>query len=165
MREPQELIAHYFRNWSEWLVSARERGAPEQLINRGQTLREKFVPMLAHGDFSIGNVIPVSEQRLALIDTEHAFSGWPAWYDVANMTLRLGTRGSVELAADYINMVRDRLAPADRESFEERFPPVLAYCSVYSFNELKIDGLAGTALQKHLRFAEFAASALTNSSL
>jgi thiamine kinase-like enzyme len=145
----------FFKFWHQQKSEATSQNINSNIIVNAESLMQNFTPKIAHGDFSIGNLIICAQGQYAIIDTEQAYSGWPMYYDIANMLHRLGTRESVNLADRFLKLVINELSDNTQMDFMQRLLPVVSYCAVRGYYELQIDQQNQIAYQRHFKFAEW----------
>lgn len=109
---------------SEWAGRVpRDLSAYLQVIER---LKKDLTRAPAHGDFVLRQIYPLDNNKLGLIDGEHAALFGPRYYDVAQFFLRTYLdHNTPDQAIQFLREFKELLTPNRQSTFWPQLKPVL----------------------------------------
>jgi len=135
-----DRVNRYFSKWNDFYSDVKEFDLAETM----ETLKEitkTFKPALNHCDFTPWHLLN-AENKLILVDSEHASNYNPKYYDVVHFFHRMYTTGGSEsIAKQYINTFRNELPDvATKNEFDQMMRPILAARIIGGFWDTKAEG-------------------------
>ena len=111
------------RSATEW-ANQVPRGL-DSLLEVIEKFKDSLRTSVGHGDFVIRQMYDV-ENKIGIIDGEHAGYKGPLYYDVAQFYIRLRNDNDAKnIAQKYLMEFKNLLPPPDKQNFWEELKPVL----------------------------------------
>lgn len=140
----------YFNKVSKWHEAVKENNL-DDVLEKVKDLKKTYEPGINHGDFVPWHM-KKEKDKFILIDSEHASSKSPRYYDVVYFYHRLFTSANdPDLAKKYLNKIENNLQPKEKDKFIIAIKPILASRIIGGFWDATTDGLNDLSYHNRLR--------------